>query len=113
MAHLYADEHFPLHLTKLLRQLGHDVLTVQEARNADQRIPDEEVLTFAIAHERAVITMNRRHFVRLHRQQPDHSGIIVCTQDSDLIGQAMRIDDAIGKKVSLVGQLIRVNRPPI
>ena len=43
MARLYADEHFPLNLAKALRALGHDVLTVQEAGKADQRIPDEEM----------------------------------------------------------------------
>lgn len=31
----------------LLRDLGHDVLTVQDARKADQGIPDEDVLAFA------------------------------------------------------------------
>ncbi|MGV0106920.1 hypothetical protein NSTCB13_05766 [Nostoc sp. DSM 114160] len=37
----------------LLRDFGHDVLTVQEAENADQGIPDEEVLAFAISQERS------------------------------------------------------------
>jgi hypothetical protein len=37
VARLYADEYFPLNLTKALRTLGHDVLTVQEAGKADQR----------------------------------------------------------------------------
>lgn len=34
MARLYADEDFPLPIVEVLRQLGHDVRTVQEARAA-------------------------------------------------------------------------------
>lgn len=111
MARLYADEHFPRKLSELLRVLGHDVLTVQEAGNANQQIPDEEVLSFATKDQRAVITMNRRDFVLLHRQQPSHSGIIVCTHDSDLVGQADRIHEAIEEVHELSNQLLRINRP--
>jgi len=110
MARLYTDEHFPLKVTQHLRALGHDVLTAQEAGNADLRVPDEDVLAYAIQQQRAVITMNRRHFIRLHRQQPNHYGIIVCTQDSDFSGQALRIHHAIEALNSLVAQLIRVYR---
>ena len=44
MAKLYADEHFPFPVVELLRQKGHDVLTVQEAGKAGLKIPDD-VLT--------------------------------------------------------------------
>lgn len=111
MARLYTDEHFPLKVTQHLRVLGHDVLTAQEAGNADLRVPDEDVLAYAIQQQRAVITMNRRHFIRLHRQQPNHYGIIVCTQDSDFSGQALRIHHAIEALDSLIDQLIHVYRP--
>ncbi len=40
---------------ELLRALGHDVLTVQDAENADQGIPDEEVLAFAVSQERSIL----------------------------------------------------------
>ncbi|NEQ24217.1 MAG: hypothetical protein F6K28_34870 [Microcoleus sp. SIO2G3] len=46
MARLYADEQFPREVVELLRPLGHDILTVQEAGNANQWIPDEAVLSF-------------------------------------------------------------------
>jgi Domain of unknown function (DUF5615) len=49
MARFYADEHYPLGITEFLRQLGHDVLTVQDAGKAGQKIPDPDVLAFAIA----------------------------------------------------------------
>jgi hypothetical protein len=39
MARLYADEQFPREAVLALRNLGHDVLTVQEAGKANQKIP--------------------------------------------------------------------------
>jgi hypothetical protein len=83
MARLYADEDFDYPIVVELRRLGHDVLTVQEAGQANQAIPDDAVLAFACAQGRAVITLNRWHFVRLHRLTPQHSGIIVCRWEPD------------------------------
>ena len=54
MAQLYADEQFPRAVSQLLRNMGHDVLTVQEAGNANLGIPDDQVLAFAISNNRAV-----------------------------------------------------------
>jgi hypothetical protein len=42
----------------------HDILTVQEAGKGNQRIPDEEVLAFAIADNRAVLTIPSRSLSR-------------------------------------------------
>ena len=111
MARLYADENFPQPVVIELRRLGHDVLTVQEASKAGQEAPDEIVLADACADSRAVLTHNRKDFVHLHRAQPNHVGIIVCTADLDFEGLASRIDAAIGSQTQLSGQLIRVNRP--
>jgi hypothetical protein len=94
-----------------LRVLGHDVLTVAEAGKASQKIPDEGVLEFATQQQRAVLTINRQHFIRLHDLRPDHAGIVVCTQDADTDGQAMRIHEAVQPVESLQSRLIRVNRP--
>ncbi|WP_251955776.1 hypothetical protein [Nostoc commune] len=38
---LYADEGFPKVVTGLLCKFGHDVMTVQEAGQTNQRIPDD------------------------------------------------------------------------
>jgi hypothetical protein len=111
MARLYTNENFPLPVVQELRKLGHDVLTIQEAGEADHSIPDEDVLAFAREDHRALLTLNRRHFIRLHNAQPGHEGIIVCTFDLDFTGQAHRIHDAIEARETLCGQLIRVNRP--
>lgn len=112
MALLYADEQFPKIVVELLRALGHDVLTVQEARNANRGIPDEDVLAFAVTNERAVLTLNRIDFIRLHASQPNHSGIIVCKDDQqDRQRMATRISEAISNLETLRGMLVRVNRP--
>ena len=111
MARLYANENFPLPVVVELRRSGHDVLTTHEAGKAGQAVPDQEVLAFASADGRAVLTLNRKHFVRLHDAQPGHAGVIVCTYDPDFVGQAGRIHNAISARIKLAGQLIRVNRP--
>lgn len=112
MAAFYANENFPRQAVAALRALGHDVLTTAESGNAGRGIPDEDVLRFATGSGRAVLTLNRRDFIRLHGKAPAHAGIIVCTQDVDCAGQAQRIHDAILTVASLSGQLLRVNRPP-
>lgn len=112
MVRLYANENFPRPVVLELRRLGHDVLTTEQAGQAGQGIADSEVLRFATDETRAVLTLNRRDFVRLHSSVPDHAGIIVCTEDLDFSGQARRIDEALRALPSLDGQLVRVNRPP-
>ena len=62
----YADEQFPLRTTQHLRALGHDVQTVQDAGNANQKIADPDVLAFATQQKREILTLNRRDFIRLH-----------------------------------------------
>ena len=111
MARLYADENFPLPVVLELRRLGHDVMTALEAGKSDQSIPDEEVLAFAATEGRAVLTLNRLHFIRLHRLTLPHPGIIVCTYDPDFAAQAVRIDAVIAGLTDLGNQLLRVNRP--
>jgi hypothetical protein len=68
MARLYSNENFPLAVVQRLRALGHDVLTTQDAGRANQALPDSDVLAFATGENRAVITLNRLHFIRLHRK---------------------------------------------
>ena len=112
MATLYANENFPLQVVDALRALGHDVLTTHEAGRDNQSIDDTEVLAFATENDRALLTINRRDFIRLHEQNASHAGIIVCTQDHDTDGQAKRIHEAIQANEPLAGKLIRINRPP-
>jgi Domain of unknown function (DUF5615) len=112
MARLYADENFDYPVVEQLRLLGHDVLTAQEAGQAQKRIPDPDVLAFAISSGRAVVTFNRRHFHKLHAQVSPHCGIITCTRDDDSVALEDRIDQAIQPLPSLDNQLVRIIRPP-
>lgn len=111
MAMLYSNENFPMPVVEELRRLGHEVLTVLEAGKAEQAIADDEVLAFAVSLGRAVLTLNRKHFIRLHQEHPSHAGIVVCTFDPDFAGQAERIHALLQLHPQLTGQLLRVNRP--
>jgi hypothetical protein len=111
MALLYGNENFPLPVVEELRRLGHDVLTVQETGRAEQSWPDEQVLAFAVGEGRAVLTLNRIHFRRLHLQLSQHAGIILCTYDPAFAEQTARIHAAIAGQPSLAGKLLQVYRP--
>ena len=111
MAKLYTNENFLQPAVEALRVLGHDVLTTLDSGNAGQAISDPEVLAFATANERVVVTFNRKHFIRLHQENDDHTGIIVCTVDVDFEGLAQRIHDALEASSDMNGKLIRINRP--
>jgi hypothetical protein len=95
MAQLYADEDFPLPVVEALRQLGHDVLTAQQSGNANQPMADADVLTFARTQGRALLTLNRRDFIRLHLADLQHAGIIVCRPDAHFQALAEWISIAI------------------
>jgi len=88
------------------------VLTAEGTDRSGQAVPDEEVLAFAISQGRTILTLNRRHFVRLHSSHPNHAGIMVCAFGPDFGGQAQRIHEAVLERQLLAGLLLRVNRPP-
>jgi len=111
MARFYANENLPEPVVVELRRLGHDVVTMRESGHAGRAVPDTEVLQFATMSERAVVTPNRRHFVRLHLERPTHAGIIVCAFDPDFAALARRIHDATQVTPQLTGQLLRISRP--
>jgi predicted nuclease of predicted toxin-antitoxin system len=111
MVRFYADEQFPFPVVEILRTLGHDVLTVREVGNAGQAIPDEDVLVFAIGQERSILTINKSDFIRLHRRDDNHFGIVVCSDNRNWEKFASRIDEAVKAEASLQGKLIRVVRP--
>jgi hypothetical protein len=111
MARLYGNENFPLPVVEALRDLGHDVLTIHETGRGGEAIPDAKVLKFATAEQRAVITLNRKDFIKLHLISSDHAGIVVCTFDPNFSGQAERIHRTLTAEGELNGKLLRVNRP--
>jgi uncharacterized protein DUF5615 len=110
MVRLYADEDFPLRVVEELRKLGHDVLTAHEAGQANQGIPDADVLAFAIQLGRAVLTRNRWDYLRLHSRVRPHAGIITCVHDPDVAGQSQKTHQALLTCPSLDNQLIRIDK---
>ena len=88
-------------------------MTIQETGKAEQRTPDEDVLQLAIADDRAVSTLNRKHFIRLHREQPTHAGIIVCTVDPDFAQQAAGIHSAMEATPDLHVHAMSLRRVPV
>lgn len=111
MAKFYTNENIPRPVAEKLRELGHDVLTVTESGNSGQAFSDGEVLDFASRQGRILVTLNRRHFVRLHMDGATHAGIIVCTVDPDFQRQAKAISAAVKNNPDVKEKLIRINRP--
>ena len=107
MARLLGDENFPRPVVVELTRFGHDVLGMEQTGLTGQGLPDAAVLAFAAADGRAVLTLDRGDFHRLHRTGRDHAGIIACTQDLDFERMAARIHAVISKLERLDGQFIR------
>src|SRR5262245_31070212 len=111
MSLLYADENFPQGAVVELRALGHNVLTALEAGQANQKIPDSAVLAYATGLGRAVLTINRRHFIKLHKTTAQHAGIVACTDDKDVAALAQRIHQVVTAVSTLNNQLLRIRKP--
>jgi len=111
MTRLYSNENFPLAVVEELRSLGHNVLTIQETGKANQAVSDEDVLAFANKEKRIFLTLNRRHFIRLHNKHHPHSGIFACTFDPDFSALAEQIDNALREETDFVKKVVRINRP--
>lgn len=109
MARLYLDENIDTSLCLPLIEYGHDVITVLDAGNSGDS--DEAILKYAIENTRAVVTHNRRHFMRLHKAHEEiHCGIVICTYDPDLVMLALHIHEALDTNEPIENKLIRVTR---
>ncbi|MGA2713199.1 MAG: DUF5615 family PIN-like protein [Bryobacteraceae bacterium] len=62
MARFYSNEYIPLQVVTELRGLGHGVLTSLDAGRANASVTDSEVLAFAAAESRILLSHNRRIF---------------------------------------------------
>src|SRR5437868_5587022 len=105
---LYADEDFSYPVVEELRRRGHDVVTTQEDGWTSSSDPD--ILARAHSLNRSILTYNRRHFERLHRQGLPHSGILSAKHDKDIPALAHRIHAALAG-LSPGRWCLRVNRP--
>jgi predicted nuclease of predicted toxin-antitoxin system len=111
VARFYADENVPFQVVAELRRLGHDVLTPLDAGQANAAVQDSDVLSFAAAQQRILVSLNRRDFLKLHRHRAQpHCGIVVCTYDLDFAGQAKRVSNAVAGVGDTLDWVIRVNR---
>lgn len=114
MSRLYADEHIPALVVHKLRLLGHDVLTVKQTNQNKygDSVPDEQVLAFATLDNRAVLTLNRSDFQKLHQQFPGHRGILAAKRIDNWRALAKLIDAAIKAVIrergKLDGQFVRI-----
>lgn len=108
MIRFYANENLSAVLVNCLRSLGHDVLTSYDAGNANQKIPDDQVLASATEDGRCMITFNRKDFLALHRSGVNHAGIVICKDDRDRIQQAQMIHQELDKASNLRNRCFRV-----
>lgn len=112
MARFYSNENIALQVVLELQSMQHDVLTSADAGNANAAVPDQDVLAFAAAQGRILLSHNRRHFLNLHqRWTGGHAGIVLCTVDPDAPALARRIHAAVGELPDMRDRLLRVNRP--
>jgi hypothetical protein len=110
LARFFADENFPRPVVKALRLLGHDVLTTQELGIALVGSSDRAILKEAASQSRAVLTLDRKHFIRLHDEMHTHMGIVVCSAEPDFAALAARIHDVATQTSELRQQILRINR---
>ncbi len=108
---LLADENLPFPVVSALKQLGYDIKTLLDLGIAGQAVPDNDVLAIATQQNRCLITLNRKDFIKLHREQAEHTGILICTFDTDFTALADRIDQRLQETGSAAaGLLLRVQR---
>jgi predicted nuclease of predicted toxin-antitoxin system len=114
MLKFYSNENFPIAMVDLLRSHGYDVLTSYEAGQANQKIPDDEVLMYAINAGRVVITENRQNFINLHSTASNHAGIIICKADRDYAGKVQVLHDFFTQDTQpMENRLLRVMKQNI
>lgn len=103
-----ADENLPLPVVISLRLKGMNLTTVREACLEGK--PDNEVLEYALKHDLAIITMDRRDFKRLHHSGFAHKGILGVRFYPDFPEMAEAIFQAVRDQDNLDGTYIPVNR---
>lgn len=108
---LLADEDFDFPIVLKLRELGIDIITVADLLLDNQGTPDTDIYKVATDHGRAVVTFNRKDFLRIHNQSTRHSGIIVCKRNTPVALLVQKISDLVQSTVDFSGQLHRIVQP--
>jgi uncharacterized protein with PIN domain len=108
MFKFYSNENFPISMVRQLRLLGYDVLTSYDAGQANQKIPDDQVLSYATSLDRTILTENRQDFITLHHQTSSHSGIVICKADRDYEGKVQLLHTFLLMQETMNDRLIRI-----
>ncbi|MEM6395525.1 MAG: DUF5615 family PIN-like protein [Bacteroidota bacterium] len=111
MQQLLADEDFPFPAVLRLRELGFDIVTLQNLGLAGIGLQDIQVLELARILKRAVVTCNRRDFIKLHKETSSHFGILVCTRNPDHISLAETIHFQLEKSLNTENVLLKIYKP--
>jgi len=111
MIRFYSNENLAIDLVEAIRDLGYDVLTSYDAQQANQGIPDDEVLRYATINHRCVLTFNRGDFLKLHRSQVDHCGIIACREERNYLTQVQALHEYLeAGNQNLKSRLLRLQK---
>ncbi|MEZ4867840.1 MAG: DUF5615 family PIN-like protein [Caldilineaceae bacterium] len=81
---IYLDDcAFSHRLRQLLVKAGHRVQIPAEVTPSLRGAADDIHLAHARTTQQSILTYNAADFLRLHKQQPDHYGILTVYQDND------------------------------
>ena len=109
----YSNENLVLEMVNILRSLGYKVITSYDAGQANQGIPDDQVLNYATQNGLILITFNRDDFIKLHQSGLQHAGIIICKTDRDYQGQVKTLHEYLQNETILTNRLIRIKKQNI
>jgi predicted nuclease of predicted toxin-antitoxin system len=110
---LLLDEHFSFRIAEQLRKRGCDVVAVAERTDLRQ-MSDEDLMRWAHANERAVVTENVQDFLPIHAELLNHgephSGIVLTSPH-----KFPRSTAGIGTLVTALAKLLdeRADRGPL
>ena len=110
MGRFYTDEDVPCGVVEVLRRLGHDVLTCEEAGRANRRVEDVAVLADAAAMSRILVTRSRDDFKKLHDEGRFHCGLVLCHFDPNPDRQARLIESQVEGQPHGAPWLVLVHR---
>jgi predicted nuclease of predicted toxin-antitoxin system len=100
---LLLDEHFSPEIARQLRSRGHDVIAARELPDL-HGLTDADLLAWATAERRAIVTENVADFVELHRRsilrRRPHAGLVFTSpkrfpRTRRAIGRIVRALDAL------------------
>jgi predicted nuclease of predicted toxin-antitoxin system len=107
---LLLDEMYSPAIARLLRELGHDAISVKDRADL-AGTTDADLLSLMSAEDRAIVTNNAVDFVpllvRLAGDEQDHAGVLL-TSDRSL----PRSRAPIGRFVELLDRLLRQQSAP-